>query len=44
MEVGELQDDGHYPPNSFNHRVISRLEAFQDIIQEDSESEKGEGA
>ena len=40
MEVGEVQEDGHYPPGSFNHRMIARLEEFRETIKEDSGLEK----
>ncbi|HOB86568.1 MAG TPA: ATP-binding protein [Bacillota bacterium] len=42
MEIGELREDGTYPPDSFNGRVISALKRFNELLKGE-EGEEGEG-
>ncbi|MGB4564147.1 MAG: ATP-binding protein [Dethiobacteria bacterium] len=42
MEIGELREDGTYPPDSFNGRVISALKRFNELLKGE-EGAEGEG-
>ncbi|WP_238984524.1 Lon protease family protein [Billgrantia kenyensis] len=43
MTPGERDEEGHYPADSINARVVERLEAFHQAVKKAQGSDKGKG-
>ncbi len=39
LPAGELQEDGQFPPGSFNHKVLQRLRQFNEALRAEKEQE-----
>jgi hypothetical protein len=44
MPAGEVQEDGTYPEETFNHLVMKRLEEIREALKEKKKEAPGEAA